>query len=139
MTSVADLELNDKRTEFIAEYVLKTLRVKGDKFTKMYGLEENKQLFMDFFEKPEILQFIVSANPAGGLSVSTQWPDKLKTKACYFVKKAKEAINKDTPMRNSLLYGDLSYSPVDQLSAFVDEVSSAQRSILHSRVISTSY
>lgn len=122
MSAVAELELNDTRVEFIADYVLKTLRVKGDKFTKMYGLEENKQLFMDFFEKPEILTFIVSANAGGGLSVSTQWPEKLKTKACYFVKKGREAVTKDTPMRTALIYGDLSYSPVDQLAAFVDEV-----------------
>ena len=122
MTSVSELELNDARVEFIADYVLKTLRVKGDKFTKLYGVDENKQLFMDFFEKQDVLQLIVAANAAGGLAVSTQWPDKLWTKACYFVKKQKEAITKDTPYRTSLIYGDLSYSPVDQLSAFVDEV-----------------
>ena len=122
MSAVEELELHDTRTEFIADYVLKTLRVKGDKFVKMYHVEENKQLFMDFFEKQDVLNLVVSANPAGNLSVSIQWPDKLKTKACYFVKKGREAIGKDTVLRNALLYGDLSYSPVDQLSAFVDEV-----------------
>ena len=51
MSLAAELELNDKRSEFIADYVLKTLKLKGDKFTKLYNVEENKQKFLDFYEK----------------------------------------------------------------------------------------
>ena len=122
-SAAAELELGDKRTEFIADFVLKIMKLKGDKFQKMYSLEENKQIFMDFFDKPDTLQLVVCQAPGGGLAPTNDWPTTLKTKACYFVRKGREAVQKDTPMRNQILYGDLSYSPIDQLSAFVDEVS----------------
>lgn len=118
----SELEIGDTRVEFIADYVLKTLKIKPDKWTKMYGLEENKLYFMEFFEKPEIHSIIVIATAAGGLNVQYEWPTNPKAKACYFVRRTREPIQKDTVLRNSLLYGDLSQSPLDQLSAFVDEV-----------------
>lgn len=122
MSIAAELELGDKRTEFIADYVLKTLKMKPDRFVKMYGLEENKQIFTNFFEKGESMHLMVFQTPGGGMSVGPDWPQSLKSKACYFVKKSREPIPKDAVFRNHVLYGDLSYSPIDQLSAFVEEV-----------------
>lgn len=118
----AELELGDSRVEFIADYVLKTLKIKPDKWTKMYSLDENKQLIMDYFEKPEMNALIVQATPAGGMNVQCDWPSNPKAKSCYFVRKGREAVQKDTTLRSALLYGDISQSPLDQLSAFVDEV-----------------
>lgn len=46
----------------------------------------------------------------------------LVTAQVYFVKKTKEPVPKDVPVKNAIMYGDISYSPIDQLSAFVDEV-----------------
>lgn len=118
----ADLELNDQRVEFICDYVLKTFKLKGDKWMKMYNIEDNKAMLLTFLEKPEIPQVIISLSNAGLISISTDWPGSLKSKACYFVRKGKDPILKDGSIRNAILYGDLSYSPVEQLSAFVDEV-----------------
>lgn len=122
MSSAAELELGDARVEFMADYVLKTLRIKGDKWTKMYGQEENKMMFMDFFEKSDNMVMIIQAAGGGALSVSYDWPSSLRNKAIYFVRKGKDLITKDANLRNVLYYGDLSYSPLEQLSAFVDEV-----------------
>ena len=118
----ADLELGDARVEFMADYLIKTMKIKPDKFTKLYSLDENKQIFLEFYDKPELPYLIVLTNAAGGLTVQHEWPTNLKTKACYFIKKGREAISKDVALRNALHYGDLSYAPMDQLSAFVDEV-----------------
>ncbi|XP_064623162.1 dynein beta chain, ciliary-like [Lineus longissimus] len=122
MSVAAELELGDSRVEFMADYVLKTMKYKGDKWTKMYSLEENKLMFFDFFEKQELTNFVILSTPAGGLTVQFDWPTSLKSKGCYFIKKGKEPVTKDQPLRNTVLYGDLSYSPMEQLSAFVDEV-----------------
>ena len=122
MSGAADLELGDSRVEFMADYVIKTTKCKPDKFQKMYGADETKQLFMDWFEKADVQSLIIMANPGGSLTAQHEWPSNPKQKACYFVKKAKEALPKDIPFRQAVLYGDLSYSPLDQLSAFVDEV-----------------
>jgi len=77
----ADLEIGDARVEFIAEYVLRTLRIKGDKWTKMYVIEDNKQLCVDFFDKPDSQVLVVAMNPAGGLAVTSEWPAQFKLKA----------------------------------------------------------
>jgi len=46
-----DLEINDPRVEFVADYVLKTMKLRADRWLKMYAAEENKQLCLDFFDK----------------------------------------------------------------------------------------
>lgn len=118
----SELELNDTRVEFIADYVIKTLKIKPDKWSKMYSVEDTRQMFMDFFEKQDVPCLIVTATAAGGLNTQFEWPNNPKAKACYFVKKGRDAIQKETNFRNAYLYGDMSYQPLDQLSAFVDEV-----------------
>ena len=52
-----DLEINDPRVEFLAEYVLKTMKLRADRWLKMYSVEENKQLCLDFFDKVCLLLF----------------------------------------------------------------------------------
>ena len=123
MSTVADLELGDSRVEFMADYVIKTLKCKPDKWMKMYNVEETKLKFMDWFDKPEISSLIVLSNPGGALSAQHEMPSNTKQKAFYFVKKNREAITKDVPLRQAIFYGDLSSSPLEQLSAFVEEVS----------------
>lgn len=120
--SVKDLGLNDVRIEFQAEYALKSLNIKPDKISKLFSLEETKQLFIDFFDKADN-RILVIAQPSGALNALVEFPGKPRGKACYFVKKNKESLGKDANLRNNLLYGDISYSPLEQLSAFVDEVS----------------
>jgi len=77
----ADLDIGDTRVEFMADYVLKALRIKPDKWTKMYVIEENKQMCLDFFDKAESHTLVVAINPASGLSVTTEWPAQFKQKA----------------------------------------------------------
>ena len=124
MSLAADLELGDTRLEFMADYILKTMKLKTDKWQKMYSQEENKAMFMEFLEKSDNPQLIVIGSSAGALSVQLEWPQQLKgSKAVYFVRKRKEGLPKDSNFKNAIVYGDLSYAPMDQLSAFVDEVS----------------
>jgi len=118
----SDLELGDSRVEFIADYVLKTFKIKPDRWSKMYSLEEVKMMYMDFFDRSDIPALIVAATGSGGLETSYSRPTAPKTKACYFVKKTKDSIQKDSNFRKAFIYGDMSYNPLDQLSAFVDEV-----------------
>ena len=118
----SELELGDSRVEFMADYVLKTLKLKPDKFGKMYSLEENKQMFLDFFDKPDVQALLLIGTASGALNVQFEWPQSPKGKACYFVKKSKDPVTKEQGFRNQVLYGDMSQSPLDQLSAFVDEV-----------------
>lgn len=117
-----DLELNDPRIFFVADYVLKTLKLKSDKFAKMYGQEESKVMIHEFFEKADYQILVLQYTTSGSLQPSVSFPNLLKNKSCYFIKKRKEPLPKDTILRDALMYGDLSTSPVEQLSAMVDEV-----------------
>ena len=117
-----ELELNDPRIYFVADYVLKTLKLKSDKFGKMYGAEEHKILIHDFFDKPDTQILVIQYTTSGSLQPSAAFPNVVKNKSCYFIKKRREPIPKDAILRDVLMYGDLSTSPVEQLSAMIDEV-----------------
>jgi len=81
MSLAAELEIGDARVEFVADYVLKTLRIRPDKWSKMYSVDENKQMCTDFFDKSDAQSLILSLNAGGGLSVSNEWPTQFKQKA----------------------------------------------------------
>ena len=117
-----DLEIGDTRIEFVAVYLLKTLKLKNDKWMKMFAVEDNKTIIHDFFEKTELNLLIFIMNPSGALTVQYNYPTQIKGKVVYFAKKNKESISKDLNIKDALIYGDLSYSPLDQLSAILDEV-----------------
>ena len=89
--SAKELGLNDSRIEFTADYVLKSLNIKPDKFSKLYSLEETRQLFIDFFDKADN-RYLIIAQPTGSLTAAPEFPGKPKGKACYFVKKNKESL-----------------------------------------------
>jgi len=82
----AELDIGDSRVEFMADYVLKALRIKGDKWTKMYTVEDNKQLCLEFCDKPDAPTLVIALNQAGGLAVTTEWPTQFKQKAVSMLK-----------------------------------------------------
>ncbi|GAB1599188.1 dynein beta chain, ciliary [Argonauta hians] len=115
-------ELTDPRVFFVADYVLKTFGLKGEKWTKMYCVEENKIMLNEFFEKTEVSTVVFILNSGGSLQMLQSWPEAPSGKSCYFVRRNKEPIAKEAALRTTLLYGDLSYSPLEHLSVFVDEI-----------------
>lgn len=112
----------DKRYDFIEDYVLKTLKLKGDRWQRCISVDEQKQVIQDFLDKSETTTLVVSLNAAGQLVPSVSFPSTAKNKAVYFVKRSKSALTVDT-MKSQLFYGDLSYVPLEQFSALVEEVS----------------
>ena len=116
------MEFNDVRFDFLSEYVLKTMKLKPDKWAKLTGNDEYRQWVIDFFEKPEHNILIIMQNNAGQLQPSFDFPTSTKSKSVYFLKREKGMnVGKDN-YKTALTYGDLSYSPLDHLSALVDEV-----------------
>ncbi|XP_058960986.2 dynein beta chain, ciliary-like [Pocillopora verrucosa] len=116
------MEFNDVRFEFISEYTLKSMKLKADKWAKLQGNDEYRQTILDFFEKPENNILVIYQNNAGQLQPTFDFPSAMKAKAVYFSKKEKGMnVGKDN-YKTALTYGDLSYSPLEQLSALVDEI-----------------
>ena len=116
------MEFSDTRFDFLSEYVMKSMKLKNDKWQKLQGNEEYRQQIMDFFEKPDHNLLVIMQNAAGQLQPLYEFPSSLKTKAVYVSKKEKSTnVGKDN-VKNALTFGDLSYAPLDQLSALVEEV-----------------
>ena len=88
----------------------------------MYGVEENKVFVQNFSDISDCNLIVFSINPSGILQPALTFPSSVKAKACYFAKRSKEDIGKDVNIKEALVYGDLSYSPLEQLSALLDEV-----------------
>lgn len=98
------------------------MKLKADKWAKLQGNDEYRQTILDFFEKPENNILVIYQNNAGQLQPTFDFPSAMKAKAVYFSKKEKGMnVGKDN-YKTALTYGDLSYSPLEQLSALVDEV-----------------
>ncbi|XP_071797739.1 dynein beta chain, ciliary isoform X1 [Asterias amurensis] len=115
-------DVADARFEFISDYILKSYKLKPDKWAKCIGVEDNRILILEFLEKADIPQLVFTVNAAGLITPSSEFPQSLKNnKAIYFIKKSREALGKDS-FKQNVVYGDLSYSPLEQLSALVDEV-----------------
>ena len=112
----------DVRLVFISEYVLKTLKQKSDRWAKMISLEESRQTIMEFLDKSDPMILVIYQNQQGQLLPSHDFPPTTKTKSVYFVKKEKTTVNNQN-MKNVLTFGDLSYTPLEQLSSLVDDVS----------------
>lgn len=117
------MEADDPRLEYLSEIILKTFKLKPDKWAKLLGNDEHKQVIAEFFEKADNHKLIIQLTNSGALIPSYDFPvGGGKHKSVYFVKKEKkDPITKDK-YRGSLLFGDLSYAPLDQLSALVDEL-----------------
>ena len=121
-----ELEIGDSRIEFMAVYLLKTLKLKNDKWMKMFATEDNKVIINDFLEKTDLTLIVFFLNTSGVLTVQYQYPTQIKSKVAYFAKKNKESIQKEMNIKDVLIYGDLSPAPLDQLSAILDEVNLKQ-------------
>lgn len=116
-----DSPAEDRRFEFIEKYVLKTLKLKQDRWQKCISTDDNKQVIQEFLDKPDQMTLVVSLNAAGHLLPTVGFPATVKNKGVYFVKRSKTALTPDS-MKSNLVYGDLSYAPLDQFSALVEEV-----------------
>lgn len=116
------MEVVDPRLDYVSEYVLNTFKLKPDKWSKVVNNEEYRLMMLEFFEKQDYSQLIIYLNSAGALVPTYEFPATGKNKSVYFLKRDKrENIGKDN-FKTALVYGDLSCSPLEQLSALVDEV-----------------
>lgn len=123
-----DSPVEDRRLYFIADYVLRTLKLKEDKWQKFLSSEDNRQVLQDFVEKAERGTLVVSVTAAGLLQAAAAFTASFKSKAVYFVKRSKAALSPGC-MKDTLVYGDLSVAPLDQFTGFIEEVSGTTPSL----------
>jgi dynein heavy chain len=142
---VEELEIADLRIHFIADYLIKSLRLRSDKWTKMVQIEDQNRTILEFCEKPHPTLLVFHVNPAGSLVrrfsfvlflirllcfslypqvVGTSFPSSLKSKACFFAKKSPEPLQRDSKEKiaGAINFGDLSNAALEQLQIYVNDV-----------------
>uniref|UniRef100_A0AAX7TU92 Dynein axonemal heavy chain 17 n=1 Tax=Astatotilapia calliptera TaxID=8154 RepID=A0AAX7TU92_ASTCA len=108
----------DERLDYIAECVLRTLKLKQDKWQKCVSSEDNRQVLQEFLDKAEQRTLVVSVTAGGQLQTASSFTGDSKNKAVYFIKRTTTTLSPES-MKENLFYGDLSYAPLDQFSALV--------------------
>ena len=111
----------DKRLEFAKQYVLKSLKIKSDKWDKMKSIEDNETLLNEFLENSDAVFLIFFLNSSGQLTPLSHFPPSTKNKTIYFIKHKREAVQPGK-LQQICFYGDLSYAPLDHLAGLVDQV-----------------
>ena len=112
----------DRRLEFMGSYVIKTLKLKPEKWQRVITLEESKAIIKEFLDRAVPVVLIIILTPAAQLVPSTTFPlSQLKSKGVYFIKKKPEQVPRQDCC-NFLIVGDLATRSIDQLSTLVDEV-----------------
>jgi len=113
--------MSDARFRFLSDYTLGTLKLKPEKWSKCIGVEENFATMKDFLDKADHAILILSVNSAGLLVPGLKFSPSGKTKAVYFIKRQLAAVTADS-VKTQIMFGDLSYSPLDQLSSLIEDV-----------------
>lgn len=111
----------DQRLHFLQERVLKTLRLKPDRWQKCLAVEEQKQVIQDFLDKSEHTTLVIYLTAAGQLIPAADFAGSQKNKAVYFIKRGKTGLTPDS-IKTNVYFGTLSGPPLEQLPAFVEEV-----------------
>ncbi|CAF1677145.1 unnamed protein product, partial [Adineta ricciae] len=119
-----ELDIADVRVFFLADYLIKSLRLRSDKWTKMVQIEDQNRTILDFCDKAQPTLLVFHVNPAGNLVVGTAFPASLKTKACFFAKKLPEPLQRESKEKvtSALNFGDLSNAALEQLQIYVNDV-----------------
>ncbi|XP_058455827.1 dynein beta chain, ciliary-like isoform X2 [Malaya genurostris] len=114
-------EKEDPCAAFVGSYVLKTMRLKEEKWQKLMGNEDFKVIVMEWVKRANVRRLIVTLNNAGALIPTHFFPTTGKGKRCFFVKVTETVLNVDD-IREQIMYGDLSANPIDDLATIVDEI-----------------
>uniref|UniRef100_A0A671VQ30 Dynein axonemal heavy chain 17 n=1 Tax=Sparus aurata TaxID=8175 RepID=A0A671VQ30_SPAAU len=105
----ADMEeppAEDRRLDFIADYVLRTLKVKQDKWQKCVSSEDNRQVLQEFLDRAERRTLVVSVTAAGLLQPAAAFTAAGRHKAVYFVKRTGAALSPQS-MKEGLVVAPL--------------------------------
>lgn len=112
----------DPRFEFMGSYVIKTLKLKPEKWIRVQTFEEHKAIIKEFLDKPLPSVLVILLTPSAQLVPTTVFPlTQLKTKGVYFIKKLPQEVPREK-CEHWLILGDLATRTIDQLSSLVDEV-----------------
>lgn len=117
-----DKKPEDARFDFLANYTLKSLRLKPEKWSKLISNEENCAIVTKFLDDKNEKVLAVSLSVTLQLVPYLGFPATVKSKGVYFVRRLKQ-IATDDNMALIFAWGDLAPRISEQLGALIDTVS----------------
>nr|XP_026486610.1 dynein beta chain, ciliary [Vanessa tameamea] len=111
----------DPRFDFIGSYVVKSLKLKPEKWLRVLSIEEHRSTLKEFLDKPYPILLVIVLTHSAQLVPLISFPCYLKNKAVYFVKKRPDVVPKER-CAEMVIFGDLAPRLIDELAALVDEV-----------------
>ena len=111
----------DTRWDFVENIACRSLNIKADKWGKMVNNEEFRPIIVDFFDKAEVTKLILTVPTTGQLTPYHDFTPITKGKSVYFIKRNEGVLPKEK-LAQSLIFGDLSANPLEQLAAVVEDV-----------------
>ncbi|OWR55207.1 putative ciliary dynein heavy chain [Danaus plexippus plexippus] len=117
---MGDKEDVDTRLEFMSEYILKSLKLKIEKWTKFITGDE-RHLLYKFFDMPKFEVIVFRLNTSGLLTCSTTFPPISRGKMVYFLRNSDQKITQSN-FRTTLTIGEMSGNVLMDLSVMADEV-----------------
>ncbi|XP_048464401.1 dynein beta chain, ciliary-like [Rhincodon typus] len=126
----------DEKVQYIAGWIIYSLRLRADKWVKFIASKENQKLLSEFLEREYFLVWFLS--DTGLLAASRELPSNLKSKVVYVIKKISGPVLKEN-YRRVLLFGHLSASPLNQITTLVEEISSIYNVLTCEELISENW
>ncbi|KAL4716976.1 hypothetical protein ACJJTC_012787 [Scirpophaga incertulas] len=96
----------DPRLDFIGTYIVKSLKLKPEKWLRVLTIEEHQATLADFTDKPLPVLLVVVLTHSMQLQPVTTFPCYLKNKGAYFIKKKPDSIPKEN-CAEMLIFGKI--------------------------------
>ncbi|XP_076548684.1 dynein beta chain, ciliary isoform X2 [Osmia lignaria lignaria] len=109
----------DKRLEYIYDYLLVSRKVKTDKWMKMLSNADFKEIINKFFGTPSEMILVLHLTPSG-LLVPYLEITQSKKKVSYFVKRKAQTVT-EVNVRELLIPGDMAPNPIEELAVLVED------------------
>ncbi len=106
---IEELETEDLRIESMSEMCLRSLKLRPEKWIKMYEYTENRKRIDDFLEKTEHDTLVFYIHPTNGnLLCSYSFPAHYRSKAFYLTKKnITDTITKVADLKSYVDFGGI--------------------------------
>lgn len=80
-----------------------------------------QKVLLDFLDKSTIPLLLMVINVAGLLVPMTSFPNNLKSKTSYFIRRKPDKVTAEN-FRDVILFGDFSAKPVSELAVLAEEI-----------------
>ncbi|GAB0093903.1 hypothetical protein DMENIID0001_090950 [Sergentomyia squamirostris] len=107
---------------FLSSYLIKTLRLKIDKWHKLMTTDDTRTVVIQWLSKPNERLLLITVNQLGYFQPMLKISPTIKSKTCYFIRKTVPCSLTNENYRDNIIFGDTSSRSIEDLAVLVEEV-----------------